>query len=176
MSGHTALLFELFWRFAVISLFAVGGGVAMMLPLMDQWFVQQLHWLDQRSFTELLAVSQAAPGPNFLIVPLIAWRVAALPGLIVVMLAFLIPPGTISLVVGRWLHRRDTPAVAVFRRAVRPVTGGLMIATGAIVALTVDRGLVPAAITVGAAALSLIVDIPPLWYCLGAGILGALLA
>ena len=173
MTAQVSLLLAMAWHFALISFFAVGGGVSMMIPQMDQEFVQQYHWLDQRAFTELLAVAQAAPGPNFLLVPLIAWRVASWPGLVVSLVAFLTPPALIAFFVGRWLHRRENAWTVRFRRAFRPVTAGLWIASGTVVALTVDHALVPALLTAAVAALSLAFDIPPLWWCLAAGIIGA---
>jgi len=91
-----------------------------------------------------------------------------------VTIAFLVPPATIAFVVGRWLHRRENASSVRFRRAMRPVTGGLLIAAGAIVGLTVDHTAVAGAITVAVVGLSLALDIAPLWYCLAAGVVGAL--
>src|SRR6202789_4051323 len=89
-------LFTLAWHFALISFFAVGGGVSMLVPEMHKEFVQQYHWLGDRSFLELLAVAQAAPGPNFLLVPLIGFRVAGWPGACFALFAFLVFPGLFS--------------------------------------------------------------------------------
>jgi len=71
------VLLILAWHFIVLSVFAVGGGLSILLPQMRQEFVLQYHLLSDRSFTELLAVAQASPGPNFLIVPLIGFRIAS---------------------------------------------------------------------------------------------------
>jgi chromate transporter len=164
------------WHFALISLFAIGGGVSMLIPQIHQEFVLQYHWIDERSFAELLAVSQAAPGPNFLLIPLIGFRVASWAGAGVSIVAFLVFPVTISLFIGRLLHQHDNKWIARFRRAFRPITGGLWIASGLVVAAATDHGIVPVAITIGVAALSLAFDISPLWWCIAAGIAGAVLA
>jgi chromate transporter len=171
---HTLL--SLAYNMAVFSLFAVGGGVSMLIPQMHQEFVTQYHWLDERSFTELLAVSQAAPGPNFLLVPLIGFRVASWPGAAVGMVAFLVFPVTITFFVGRLLHQRENEWIVRFRRAFRPVTAGLWIASGIVVALATDHTLVPVVLTAAVTVLSLAIDISPLWWCLAAGIIGAALA
>jgi len=176
VSAAIALLFALAWRFAVLSLFAVGAGVTVVLPQIHQEFVQHLRLLDDRAFTEMLAVSQAAPGPNFLFVPLLGWRIDGWPGAIVCLLAFLFFPMIISFTVGRVLHDRENATLAMVRRSFRPVTGGLWIASGLVVALTTDHTPIPAIITAAVLVASLAFDISPLWWCLAAGAAGALLA
>jgi chromate transporter len=176
MVDQIHVLLTLAWRFIELSLFAVGGGPSVLLPQMRQEFVLQYHFLTDRSFTELLAVAQASPGPNFLIVPLIGFRAASWAGAIVSMLAFLILPVTIAFFVGRLLHQHDNEWIAMFRRAFRPVTGGLWIASGIVIAMATDHGIAPVGITIGIAALSLVIDISPMWWCLAAGVAGAILA
>ncbi len=170
------LLLLIAYHDALFSLFAVGGGVSMLIPQMHQEFVVRYHWLDERSFTELLAVSQAAPGPNFLLIPLIGFRVVGWPGAIVAMLAFLVLPVTITFFVGRLLHQRENEWIVRFRRAFRPVTAGLWIASGTVVAIATDHALVPVVLTAGVAVFSLAIDISPLWWCLAAGVVGAIFA
>jgi hypothetical protein len=75
--------------------------------------------------------------------------------------------------VGRLL-RHETETIVLLRRAFRAVTAGLWIATGIALALTVDHTLLYAAITVAVIVLALGVETSPLWWCLGAGIIGAL--
>jgi hypothetical protein len=74
---HTLL--ALVTRFALISLFAIGGGTSSIIPLIHDVAVRELHWVDDRAFTELLAIAQAAPGPNYMLIPLIGWHVAGIP-------------------------------------------------------------------------------------------------
>jgi chromate transporter len=169
---HVKLLLEMAWHDAIFSLFAVGGGVSILIPPLHAQFVTTDHLIDQRQFAELLAVSQATPGPNFLLIPLIGWRVAGWQGAAVGMSAFLVLPVTITFFAGRWLHGRDNPWIARFRRAFRPITGGLWIASGIVVAMTTDHALVPVCVTLGVLAISLIVDISPVWWCVIAGIAG----
>jgi chromate transporter len=176
VTAYVHLLLSLAWHVALLSLFAVGGGVSMLIPQMHQEFVLQYHWLDERAFSELLAVSQAAPGPNFLLVPLIGFRVASWPGAAVGMLAFIAFPVAITLFVGRILHQRENVWTMRFRRAFGPVTAGLWIASGIVVASATDHSRVPLAVTLGVVVLSLAFDISPLWWCLAAGLAGAALA
>jgi chromate transporter len=171
---HVLLL--LAWHFALFSLFAVGGGISMLIPQIHQEFVLQYRLLDERSFTELLAVSQATPGPNFLLVPLIGFRVASWAGAFVSIFAFLALPVIITFVVGRLLHQHENAWIRRLRRGFRPLTGGLWLAAGIVVAIATDHSPVPVAVTLGVAVISLFIDIAPVWWCVAAGIVGYALA
>lgn len=169
------LLFALAWHCALLSLFTVGGGVSMLFPQLHQWFIVQYRWVDERTFTELIAVAQASPGPNFLLIPLLGLRIASWPGLLVTLVAFLMFPVTITLWAGRALHQHGNEWVARLRRSVQPVTGGLWIASGIGVSIATDHGIASVCVTLTVTILALIFDISPLWWCLGAGVLGALI-
>ncbi len=175
MTQQFHVLLAMAGHFMLFSLFAVGGGVKILIPQMHTEFVQQTHWLSERSFTELLAVAQAAPGPNFLLVPLIGFRIASWLGACVALFAFLVLTVTISFIAGRLLHRHSNAWLANFRQAFKPITGGLWIASGLVVAATIDHTLMPLAMTAIVTVIALIVDISPIWWCLAAGVVGYLI-
>jgi chromate transporter len=167
-------LLTLALRFGTLSFFAVGGGISVLIPQLRHEIVQQYGWLDDRGFAELLAVAQASPGPNFLLVPLIGWRVAGIPGAFVALAAFLAGPILITSIVAHVLHNHDNPILARFRRAFRPVTSGLWIASGSVIALAIDRGPIELLATLGVLVLSLALDLNPVFLLLGAGVIGAI--
>ena len=175
MSEQIHILLAMAAHFMLLSLFAVGGGVKILIPQMHTEFVQQTHWLSERSFTELLAVAQAAPGPNFLLVPLIGFRIASWLGAVVALFAFLVLTVTISFIAGRLLHRHSNAWLVNFRQAFKPITGGLWIASGLVVAATIDHALMPLAMTGIVTVIALIVDISPIWWCVAAGVVGYLI-
>jgi chromate transporter len=168
-------LISLIVRVGSVSLFAVGGGVSILIPQLHDVVVGQLHWMNDRSFAELLAVAQAAPGPNFLLIPLIGWRVAGWAGAIVGLVSFLCVPVSIAFVVGRVVHDRENALIVLLRRAFRPVTSGMWIAAGVVIAHATDRTAVAVGVTFVVAGTSLFVELSPLWWCLGAGVIGALI-
>ncbi len=51
---------ELFWVNSKLALRGFGG----VLPWAQRTYVDERGWLEQREFTELLAMAQVAPGPN----------------------------------------------------------------------------------------------------------------
>ena len=101
--------------FMQLSLLAFGGTNSV-IPEMQRQVVEVHGWVTPQEFAALFALAQAAPGPNMLVVTLIGWRVAALPGALVTTLAVAAP------VVGADLRRR---------RAVVPVPRRALAATGA---------------------------------------------
>ncbi|HXP93585.1 MAG TPA: chromate transporter [Candidatus Binatia bacterium] len=171
----TETLLTIALRFGVLSLFAIGGGVSILIPQLHEEVVRQYHWVDDRAFAELIAISQASPGPNFLLIPLIGWRVASWPGAFVGLVAFMSIPLVLSVTVGRILHDRENETIALLRRAFRPLTGGMWIASGIVVARTVDHAVADVVVTIIVAACAIFVEANPLWWCVGAGVLGALI-
>jgi chromate transporter len=162
-------------RFGVLSIFALGNGASGLIPQMHTEFVTRDHWLDELTFSQLLAVSQATPGPNFLITTLIGWRVASWPGAFTVYVAFLAAPNAIAFAVGRLVRRHDTPFLVLLRRAVRPMTAALWLTTGVVIATINDKSWGDLAVTAIVAAGSVLFDLNPIWWCLGAAVAGALL-
>ena len=162
------------WRFALLSLVAVGGGNAM-YPQVHADAVTQMHWLTDRGFTELVAIAQFAPGPNVLIVPLIGWKVAGWLGAFVALIAFLTPSSILTVVAGRVLHRRaDAPFVIALRASLRPIAAGLFLASGIALARSTGLGYGGIAITAGVALLATAFDVNPLWWLLAAAAIGAI--
>jgi len=53
---------QLFWTFLKIGLFTFGGGYAM-VALIQSEVCTRFGWLTPQEFTDILAVSQATPGP-----------------------------------------------------------------------------------------------------------------
>ena len=175
IASFAQTLLPLILRFAVISLFAIGGGTSSIIPLIHDESVRQMHWLDDHAFAELLAIAQATPGPNFMLIPLIGWHVAGWIGAFVSLAAFLTLPVTIAFIAGRLLHRHDNDTVATVRGAFRPVTAGMWVSSGLVIAHTADKSWVGVAVTALVFVGASFVELSPLWWCLGAGILGALL-
>ena len=51
----------LFWEFAKVGLFCVGGGYASM-PLIEASVVDTYHWLTLSEFVDIFTISQMTPG------------------------------------------------------------------------------------------------------------------
>ena len=138
--------FDLFSHFASLSLLAVGGAITT-APDMHRYLVYQNGWLSDAQFTSSIALSQAAPGPNVLFVALLGWNVGlnagggpaaggiawalAFLGVLVTMVAILLPSSVLTYSATRWAHRnRELRAVRAFKTGMAPIVIALLVATG----------------------------------------------
>src|SRR5665213_1113220 len=83
-------LLTLIFLFVPLSLLSVGGGASILAPLQHET-IEVRHWLTQRDFIDLFAISRAAPGPGSMLVTLIGWKVAGWSGALLASLAFFLP-------------------------------------------------------------------------------------
>lgn len=120
----------LFAHFLLLSLLAIGGAIAT-APDMHRYLVVEQKWLSDTQFSSSVALAQAAPGPNLLFVAVLGWNLAGALGVLVSMLGILIPSTTLALGASRWAReRRTTRGVRAFVAGMAPLTLGLLVATG----------------------------------------------
>ncbi|MCO5732683.1 chromate transporter [Rhizobium sp. SSA_523] len=130
-----ATLLALALIFTELSLMAFGGGYAV-LPEIQRRVVEVQHWATPAEFSALFALAQAAPGPNMMIVPLIGWHVAGLPGLLVTSLAKFLPSSIVTcLAVSAWERFRDRPWRAVVQAGLLPITAGLVASSAVVITM-----------------------------------------
>lgn len=137
---------DLFLHFLTLSLLAVGGAITV-APDMHRYLVVQQGWLSDAQFTASIALSQAAPGPNVLFIALLGFNVGmnaaggpqagwsawtmGLTGVVVTMVAILLPSSVLTYSATRWAHRnRERRAVRAFKAGMAPIVIALLIATG----------------------------------------------
>jgi chromate transporter len=126
---------EFFLRFLALSLLSIGGAMST-APEMHRYLVGERGWLADGEFTTAIALAQAAPGPNVLFVPVLGYQVAGLAGAAAALIGILLPSTLLSLAVGRWgSRRRETLAVRAFTAGLAPMTIGLLMTAGWILAL-----------------------------------------
>ncbi|MEB3767548.1 chromate transporter [Acinetobacter sp. MD2] len=128
------ILLALFCIFTKLSLLAFGGGVTV-LPEMRHQVVDVHHWLSNAEFSAMFALSQAAPGPNMMISPLIGWHVAGLAGLVVTSIAKFAPSSIVTLCVLQYWNRFQAhPLRMLFERALKPITVGMILVSAYFIA------------------------------------------
>lgn len=89
------VLQKLFLSTLYLSTFTFGGGYVI-VTLLKQKFVDELHWIDQEEMLDLVAIAQSSPGAiavNGAIV--VGYKLAGIPGILVSVLGAIIPPFTI---------------------------------------------------------------------------------
>jgi chromate transporter len=162
----------LVWTFALMSLFAVGGANSA-IPEMHRIAVDVQHWMNDRQFADIFAISQLSPGPNVLIVTLIGYHVAGIVGALAATVAMCGPTAILAYYVSGLLARSSHSRwPAVIQAALVPLSIGLMGASGLILAVASDRSWVAGLITASAAALAFATRLNPLWMLLAGGAFG----
>jgi len=172
MNSQSNPIWSLVFSFGVMSLFAVGGANSA-IPEMHRVAVEVQHWMTDKQFADVFAISQLSPGPNVLIVTLIGYSVAGVAGALAATLAMCVPTAVLAYCMGRLLTRSShSPWPAMIQAALVPLSIGLMGASGLILALTSDRTWTAAMLTAVVAALAFATRLNPLWLLLAAGCLG----
>jgi chromate transporter len=150
--------------FSQLSVLAFGGGNTI-LPEMQRQVVTVHGWMTAADFNALFALSQAAPGPNMMIVPLVGWHVAGLPGLLVSALAKFLPCSLITMIVmGLWDRFKDRPWRRLVQAGLMPVTAGLFLASAWLVTVVAASSAIPVLIVVAVALGSMFTKVHPLWW------------
>jgi chromate transporter len=164
----------LFLHFVAMSMLAIGGALAV-TPEIHRFMVEQHGWLDDNRFSASIALAQAAPGPNLLFVPVLGHAVAGVPGALVALAGMLLPSTTFALAVSRWgRRRRDTLGVRAFVAGMAPVTIGLLLSAGTVLAQPVAARPLAWALMAATVALSVKTKIAPVWLIAAGAVAGAL--
>ena len=92
MTTKSEILKKLFFSTFYLSAFTFGGGYVI-ITLLKQKFVDELHWISEEEMLDLVALAQSSPGPiavNGAI--LVGYKLAGLPGVLTSVLGAVIPP------------------------------------------------------------------------------------
>jgi chromate transporter len=165
-------IWALISTFGLMSLFAVGGAAAA-VPEMHRIAVDVHHWMTDKQFADAFAISQLSPGPNVLIVTLIGYAVAGIPGALAATLAMCLPTALLAYSVSRLLNRSSRSRwPAIIQAALVPLSIGLMGASALILTQSTDRTMVAALLTALVAVLAFATRVNLFWLLLAGGILG----
>jgi chromate transporter len=166
-------IWSLVSTFGLMSLFAVGGANAA-IPEMQRIAVDVHHWMSDRQFADIYAISQLSPGPNVLIVTLIGYAVAGFGGALAATLAMCVPTAALAYFVSRLLRRStQSPWPSIIQASLVPLSIGLMAASALIVAKAADQNITGVILTLAVAAVAFATRLNPLWLLLAGGVLGA---
>jgi chromate transporter len=159
-------------NFAVLSLIAI-GGINPILPELHRQAVDVHGWMSSQRFTDLFAIAQGAPGPNILVVTLIGWSVAGIPGAVVATLAICGPSSVLAYLVSHLWHRfRQARWRIAIQSGLVPITIGLVAAGAYVIARTADTSFVAFAITILTAVVVYFTRVHPLLLLAAAAGLG----
>ena len=163
----------LFAHFLAMSMLAIGGAVAV-APEIHRYVVDQRGWIDDTQFSAAIALAQASPGPNLMFVPVIGYTVAGFGGAAVALVGMLVPSTTLALAATRWGgKRRESRGVRAFVAGMAPITIGLLLSTGVLLALPIVRLPAAWAMVIATVVLMLRTRINPVWLIAAGAVAGA---
>jgi chromate transporter len=139
-------LLSLLTVFVPLSLVTIGGGQTVVADIQRQ-VVDVHHWMSAAQFVDTFAVSRMSPGPGSLLVTLIGWQVAGIPGAIVATIGIFAP--TTFLIYGvahLWSRYRGARWQIALERGLRPVTAGMILAAVSVLLQSLDGGWLARAI------------------------------
>lgn len=159
---------------ALLSLIAI-GGVQVVLPDLHRYIVEEQHWMSGAQFSALFALGQAAPGPNVLVVTLFGYQIAGIAGALAATVAICLPSSLLTYAVMRVGQRwGETQWKTIAKAGLAPLTIGVVIASGYVLAQSASAGILGYAITAVTALIAATTRWNPLWLLAAAGVIGAI--
>ena len=145
-----AEFFQLFFTFFKVGLFTFGGGYGMIPVITDE--VLSHGWMTETEILNFIAVSESTPGPIAINMAtfigssqgtaLLGTPLGGLLGAVVATLGVVLPSFIIILIIAAAIGKlMKFAGVQAFLCGIRPVVSGLIVATGAMLVLTVITGL-----------------------------------
>ena len=122
----------LFWSFLKIGIFGFGGGYAI-LALIEHEVVDIHAWMTTAEFTNIVAISQATPGPIAINCATYVGYTATgnILGSALATFAVCLPPLILASLAARFIYKfRDNKYVSAAFNVLRPATVGLILAAG----------------------------------------------
>ena len=121
---------QLFYEFFITGLFTFGGGLAT-IPFLQQ-IGENTGWFTTMQLMDIIAVSEAAPGPvGVNMATYIGFLVAGVPGAIIAPFSLVLPSIIIALVIARLLASfKDSRLVKSALYGLRPASLGLISSAG----------------------------------------------
>jgi chromate transporter len=158
--------------FAYLSFLTIGGGMAA-FPEMKVQVVGVHHWLTAEQLLHIYSVGQMSPGPNMMMVAAIGVLVAGIAGAIAAALAFFIPTGVLTFVVGRiWQHLENWPWRQSIQKGLAPVAIGLAVGGLIIFGRSAISGWLTALLALATFVAVNRTQINPVFFILGSAIVG----
>jgi chromate transporter len=118
---------QLFFTFAKIGTFTIGGGYAM-LPLIEKEVVEQKKWIDSGEFVDMVAISQSLPGIFAINISILTgYKLKKNTGSIVATLGSVLPSFLMILAIALFFrHFNENEYIKKMFNAIRPAVVALI--------------------------------------------------
>lgn len=159
----------------IINALTIGGGYVM-LPMLQEEFVQNHHWLTSQEFLDAIALGQITPGPLTVMNAFIGFKVSGLAGAILAMISSYLPSVLIVLLIAKFYYAyKSSQLITSSFKGITAAVIGLLVS----VVITMGQGAFVDISTVIIAISSFIIIVnskfDPTFVIIGAGAAGLLL-
>lgn len=119
-------LWQIFWVFAKIGAFTIGGGIPMIAAIKSE--LVQRKWLNDEDFVDIITLAQTAPGLFAVNISILTGhRLRGTKGSVVATIASCLPPFLIILMVAMFFTSfKDNSYVIKAFKGIRPVVVALI--------------------------------------------------
>ena len=131
------IFIRLFYEFAKVGLFAVGGGLAT-VPFL-QHMGESTGWFTNAELTTMIAVSESTPGPMGVnMATYVGYTIQGIPGAVVATLGLIFPSIVVIVIIAGILQKfRQSRTVQAVFQGLRPASTALIASAGLSVAASV---------------------------------------
>lgn len=166
---------NLFTTFFKIGIFVFGGGYAM-LPLIEEEVVTHYQWMTTEEFIDMLAITQAAPGPVAINASIfIGYQMLGFSGALVALLGTTLPSFSIILLLASFLSSQsETGYLSRFFSGVRPAIIALILGVGLKTGNKVIKSAFSLILSSTALVLLIIFDLHPILLIFSGALIGLL--
>ncbi len=167
------LYWQIFYTFAKIGAFTIGGGYAM-IPLIQREVVDKKQWISKSDFIDMIAVSQTVPGVLAVNIAIFAgYKLKKNMGSIVATLGAVLPSFLIILAIAMFFRRfEDNIWIQKMFKAIRPAVVALIAVPVFTTAKEVGINIKTIIIPIAAAFLIWYWGVSPVYIVLAAGLGG----
>jgi chromate transporter len=167
-------VWDLFWRFAMASLLAFGGGAG--IPLIERIAVREAGWIGESEFASAVGFGQVIPGPVMVIATFIGYRVAGVAGALAATIGVFLVPSILAAVAARQIGRSPQRRwLRGFRRGAASAAVGLFGVTALSLARQGLGGWPSMGMAAAAFVIALGTRVHPVWILLGGAALGMII-
>ena len=131
------ILLRLFFEFAKVGLFSVGGGLAT-IPFLQR-MGEATGWFTNEQLTTMVAVGESTPGPiGVNMATYVGFETAGVFGAVIATLGLITPSIIIIIIIAGFLQKfRDSKAVGHAFYGLRPASTALIVSAGLSVAVSI---------------------------------------
>lgn len=127
VATHAIDLLTLGLTFLKVGFVFFGGGFVL-IPVLKQLLIDNLHWLTQQEFIDGVAISQLTPGPIAVISTFAGFRVGGVSGAMIATIGLFLPSIILMFILSRYYQKvRHLQPVKHFLSGVNPAVVGMIL-------------------------------------------------